>query len=244
MEARIRAVWKGLDLAFSDSFAGSGENVRQDTLRKRLALMEGAVRTIQLGEGIDFSLWETLGKDHPSPEIYVFDFPSGLKASAYLLLGGYYRQAIALQRDWFEMKLLSIYFGRVDTRRQAYLEWKNGALAPIGTGLIRKSFSLAEFRKADLHLGLKADLRLVYAELSRYTHGTGLEKYHLQHQTDNVPRYNSKGVDVWSDLLDRVSRLAFLSLAIAYGSRTWLHLNKKEQLLLQRKIGSLAQFPR
>jgi len=40
---------------------------------------------------MNFSLFQALGEKHPSPQIYISDFPSDLRASLYLLLGGYYR---------------------------------------------------------------------------------------------------------------------------------------------------------
>jgi hypothetical protein len=236
---RIDRIWSSLDLGYSDAFPSPGENVRKDTLRRKLVSMEKAVRIIDLAEAVDFSLWNNLSEHHPSAEIYALDFPSPLRASAYLLLGGYYRQANSLLRDWFDMRLLGIYFGLVDRNPRDYQDWKNGADARIGKRLIGALLSLVEFRRADNKVGLRGRLEATYKELSKFTHGAGLEKYDLQHQTDNVPRFNPKSVGLWVDLLQESSSLVFSCLLVAYGSKAWLDLDKKERSLLRRETGVL-----
>ncbi len=82
---------------------------------------------------MNFSLFQALGPEHPSPQIYILDFPSDLRAAFYLMLGGYYRPAILSLRNWLEMRLLGIYFGRVEHNRKNYHDWKQGKfMAPFG----------------------------------------------------------------------------------------------------------------
>jgi len=239
LQARTNGVWYALGLGFSDAFKDPGANVREDTLWNNIDAMEEAVTIIDLAEGINFSLWSNLGRKHPSAEIYVLDFPSGLRASAYLVLGGYYRQAISLQRDWLEMNLLGIYFGLVNSNREAYNAWKNGANAPIGKKLIGTLFSRAEFRRADEQSRLRDRLKIAYTELSYFTHGAGLEKYDLQRQTDNVPRYNPKSFKLWSQMLKRHSTLVFDCLVAAYGSNVWEALDREELAFFRKSTSKL-----
>jgi hypothetical protein len=71
---RIRDVHKGLDLGFSDYY--EGENVRDLTLSNHLNGIEDAERVLVVDEAMNFSLWQALGPEHPSPNIYVLDLPS------------------------------------------------------------------------------------------------------------------------------------------------------------------------
>jgi hypothetical protein len=143
---RIRDVHQGLDLGFSDYY--EGENVRNRTLTNKLSRIEEAHEILGVEEGMNFSLFQALGDKHPSPEIYALDFPSDLRASLYLVLGGYYRPAILSLRNWLEMRLLGIYFGCIDLNRKNYRNWKLGRFeAPFGRTLIGRLFALAEFPK-------------------------------------------------------------------------------------------------
>jgi hypothetical protein len=176
------------------------------------------VAVMQVEEAINFSLLQALGHEHPSPQIYALDFPSDLRASFYLLLGGYYRQAILCLRNWLEMRLLGICFGLVEQDHSKYEDWKLGKFeAPFGKRLIGRLFARAEFQKADNRFGLRARLKSLYSELSAFTHGAGLEKYDLQANTDNVPRYNSASADLWFALMNRTFAEVAFCLFVAYG---------------------------
>jgi hypothetical protein len=213
---RIEKIHVALDLGFSDYF-DKGHNVRESTIRNKLKIIEEAVAVMQVEEAINFSLLEALGPNHPSPQIYALDFPSDLRASFYLLLGGYYRQAILCLRNWLEMRLLGIYFGLIEQDRAKYDKWRLGEFAaPFGTRLIKQLFARAEFRKAEERFGLRDRLKSLYSELCAFTHGAGLEKYDLQANTDNVPRYNSKSVDLWFALMNRTFAEIVFCLFLAY----------------------------
>jgi len=217
---KIEKILFSLDLGFSDFF--KDENVRQLTLQEKLDIMQQAVELMTLEEIMNYSVFSSKGSNHPTAEIYAIDFPSDLRASVYLLLGGYYRQAILCLRNWLEIRLTGIYFGFVNQDRARYEDWKNSRKrAPIGKGLIKKLFSRAEFQKLDKKLGLRNQLRNVYTELSAFTHGGILARYDLQSKTDNVPRFNPQSVELWFKFALRVFRELVICYFGAYGQKAF-----------------------
>lgn len=139
---RIKEILNSLDLGFSDFYPG--ENVRELTIEEKFDSIEDAINIVKLEEAINFSILSSFGTNHPSAEIYAIDFPSDLRASAYLLLGGYYRQSILSLRNWIEIRLTGIYYGFTIQHAQQYEDWKNGKQkAPIGRILIDRLFSRA-----------------------------------------------------------------------------------------------------
>lgn len=211
---RIGKIMFALDLGFSDIF--DNENVRQFTLERKLEIMEKAVELVTLEEAMNINL-SSKGNDHPTIEIYVLDFPSPLRASIYLLLGGYYRQAILCLRNWLELRLTGIYFGFVNQNRAEYEAWKKGAYSVVGETLILRLFGRAEFHKFDKKTGLKQRLKNLYNELSLFVHGVGLNKFNLQEGADNVPRFNAESVDLWFDFAKRIFRELVICYFLAYG---------------------------
>lgn len=215
---KIEKVLYSLDIGFSDLF--EGENVRQLTLQEKLDILERGVDIVIIEEAMNFSVFSTQGATCPSAEIYAIDFPSDLRASIYLLLGGYYRQAILCLRNWLEIRLTGIYYSFILQNREQYESWKNGTIeGPFGRDLIRKLFSRSEFQKIDKKVGLRKRLEAIYSDLSAFTHGSGLDRYDLQSQTDNVPRFNPQSVDLWFKFTSRV----FAELAICF-----LHAYEKD----------------
>ena len=213
---KIGKIINSLDLGFSDFF--KDENVRQLTLQEKLDIMQQAVEFVFIEEAMNFSVFSSKGSNHPTAEIYAIDFPSDFRASIYLLLGGYYRQAILCLRNWLEIRLTGIYFGFVDQDRAQYEDWKNGRKrAPIGHILIKRLFSRAEFHKLDKKVELRKRLRNLYKELSAFTHGGVLTRYDLQSKTDNVPRFNPQSVDLWFKFAVRVFRELVICYFLAYG---------------------------
>jgi len=223
----IEEIHGSIDLGFSDYY--KNQNVRDATLDAHAADIHRAVQLLTLEEAVNYSLFQSFGDGHPSVEIYVLDFPSDLRAAFYLLLGGYYRPAILSLRNWFEMRLLGVYFGRIETNPQRYQEWKQGAFRPpIGRRLIARLFGRAEFRSADEKLDLRSQLTSLYSELSAFTHGAGLQKYALQSDTDNVPRYNRTSVVLWLGLFDRTFADIVFCLFLAYGEAVFTYAGRKE----------------
>jgi hypothetical protein len=238
---RIEKIIDRLDLGWSDLYcsrtktAGNKvlvltENVRGKTLEGKLDRMELATNVLDIDESMSYSIFDTKGSKHPSAQIYAVDFPSDLRASIYLLLGGYYRQSILCLRNWLEMRLTGVYFGFINPDRKYYREWMRGKRrAPIGQDLIKKLFSRAEFHKADKKLKLRERLRSVQGELSAFTHGAILEKYDLQSETDNVPRFNPQSVDLWCDFALRVLRELVFCYFLAYSKDAFISWATEEQ---------------
>jgi hypothetical protein len=210
----IKDIFWHLDLGFSDG-GEPGENVRLDTCAKHSEDLQLAIAFMHADESIQFSIGETLGRAHPSAHIYALDFPSDLRASLYLLLGGYYRQAIACLRNWLEMRLLGIHFARDPSE---YERWKLGLVGKetglFGVGAINKVFGRAEFEKVK---GLRSRLSDLYGELSVFAHGQGLVRHDLQRDTDNVPRFNTHSVGIYMDLLTRTWIMVVYAACLAYG---------------------------
>jgi hypothetical protein len=227
IKQRIQNIHVGLDLGFSDFYRG--ENVRDRTIRKHLKEIEETVAVLHAEEAINFSLFQTLGEDHPSANIYILDFPSDLRAAFYLLLGGYYRPALLSLRNWLEMRLLGVCFGRIELDRENYRKWKLGNLeAPFGRGLVHRLFARAEFRKVDAQFQVRKRLEGLYSDLSAFTHGAGLEKYALQKDTDNVPRYNRASVRLWLKMFDRTFAEVAFWLFLAYSNDAFRALSLDE----------------
>jgi hypothetical protein len=243
---RIEKIINRLDLGWSDFHfsktkrAGKvivlSENVRSRTLQVKLSKLELATNVLDIDESMNYSIFDKKGAKHPSAQIYAVDFPSDLRASLYLLLGGYYRQSILCLRNWLEMRLTGVYFGFVNPDRRHYREWMKGARrAPIGQDLVRRLFSRAEFQKAD-KLGLRGRLKRLFLELSSFTHGAILKKYNLQSETDNVPRFNPQSVDLWCDFALRVLRELVLCYFLAYGQDAFACLTREEQESINRLL--------
>lgn len=235
-DKRIGAIINLLDLGFSDIF--DGENVRQQTLVEKLDIIEEIVELIKLEEAINFSVFSSIGNKCPSAEIYSKDFPSDLRASIYLLLGGFYKQAILCLRNWYEMRLTGIYFSFIETDKAEFEKWKQGQKEdqPIGRGLIKKLFGKAEFHQKDNQLNLRNDLNQLYSDLSAFTHGAILDKYDLQAETDNVPRFNPQSVDIYSEFTKKVFNMTTICFLLAFQQKAFSSLQPEEKNILKKHL--------
>lgn len=240
VQERIEGILNCLDIGFSDLF--EGENVRQLTLQKKLDILERAVNIMTIEEAMNFSVFSSRGANHPTAEIYAIDFPSDLRASIYLMLGGYYRQAILCLRNWLEIRLTGIYYGSVLKDQKQYNSWKKGTIkGPFGRDLIRKLFSRSEFEKIDKKVGFRKRLETLYSELSAFTHGGGLDCYNLQSQTDNVPRFNPQSVDLWFKFASRVFAELTIWFLHAYGKHAFSAMQMNEIKSLYHLLPPLYQ---
>jgi hypothetical protein len=116
------------------------------------------------------------------------------------------------------MRVLGIYFGKIENDAAEFSRWKAGTSDKLfGRGLIRRLFANADFRKSDEILGLRLRLETLYSDLSAFTHGSGLEKYDLAKDTDNVPRYNQGSVKMWITLFHRAFAEVTFWFVLAYG---------------------------
>jgi len=236
---RIEKIMFAFDLGFSDFC--KDENVRQLTLQAKLGKLEQATELMTVEENMNHSIRNKKGAKHPTAEIYAIDFPSDFRASVYLLLGGYYRQAILCLRNWLEIRLTGVYFSFINPDLKQYADWKRGKKrAPIGQGLIKSLFSRAEFHKIDNKVGLRERLRNLMAELSAFTHGSILEQYDLQSKTDNVPRFNPQSVDLWVDFAMHVFGELVFCYFLAYGKDAF-EMGKEKLDIVRRYLPEIYQ---
>lgn len=234
-QALIEEIHGSIDLGFSDYY--EDHNVRDRTLDAHALELHRAVELLTLEEAINYSLFQSFGDTHPSAEVYILDFPSDLRAAFYLLLGGYYRPAILSLRNWFEMRLLGIYFACIETDPQKYQQWKLDAFqAPTGRRLVRRLLTKQEFKEVDQKLNLRKRLSSLYLELSAFTHGAGLQKHNLQADTDNVPRYNRASVALWLKLFEQTFVEIVFCLYVAYDKATFVYAGVKETEAVLRNL--------
>lgn len=194
-----------------------------------LSLSTGLFLQSPEGEAIDYSIFDKKEESHPTSVIYVYNFPSDLRASCYLLLGGYYRQSIASLRSWLEMYMIGMYYGVTHPNPKEFSEWMQGNKNIFfGTYLIKRIFENSKFRKGDPENRLRDEIVGLYKQLSAITHGAGMEKYDLVRFSDNVPRYNSHSVDIWFDFVQRVFSVIVNSMYLSYGNIIFHALDENE----------------
>lgn len=185
-EEEIKKIMFALDLGFSTFY--KDDSVLQLTLKEKLDVVKKAVELLNIEEAMNFSIFSLKGKNYPGAETFTIDFPSSLRASIYLLLGGYYRQAILCLRDLLRIHLTGIYFSLVNKDRTKYEAWKKGEeKASIDKELVKRIFDRTEFHKIDKKLGLREHLEKLYAELSAFVHTGNPALYNLQSLTDMPP---------------------------------------------------------
>lgn len=175
----------------------SVESARSETIRNKSEVFSEIDKIIEKDSELNFILFEKFGPEHPISQLWL-ESETDLKASIYLAFGGYYRQAIAILRNWLELTLLAIYYSN---HWKEYKLWKQKEYqAPIGKSLIKKVFD-------NKGLELQDKCENLYSLLSGFSHTQGIDKYQLQKGRDNVPRYLDKPFDLWFTLLKKSSMM-------------------------------------
>lgn len=214
-EDKINALVFSFDLGFSDIWPN--ESVRSTTFEKKYEELE-KIRNIKSGDSIvNFILFAKLGEEHPSAQLWL-ETDTDLSSSIYLLLGGYYRQALMCLRNWLELTLIGIYYNRYYKEKTSrYNQWKEGERqSPTWRDLLDSLFSRTEFQKADNLIGLRKKLEILYNELSEFVHNRGMSKHQLQEGRDNVPRYVENAFNIYYEMLQRTFDLLVLVLFTEY----------------------------
>ena len=193
--------WSSIfDFYWSDE---SGESVRFNTFKNKKEFFPEIEKIIDEDSELNFRLFDKFGAQHPVSQLWL-ESETDIKASIYLCFGGYYRQAIAILRNWLELTLLAIYFSK---RPQEYKKWKKGIeKSPTGRSLIRKVFK-DDDEKIAMKKELKEECEEIYNKLSTFTHSRGIDKYKLQEGRDNVPRYLEKSFNLWFKLFKETSKI-------------------------------------
>ena len=232
---RIEEILYSSDIGFSDTY--KDENVRDLTFQGKIDILEHAVEIMNLEEAMNSSVSQSQGTNIPTAEIYAIDFPSDLKASIYILLGGYYKQAILCLRNWLEMRLTGIYYNFINKNKQEYEKWKKGDEWTLtGCRLIRKLFGHIQFEQMNRKIGLRNQLEDLYEELSAFTPGKGLEEYDIQRNTKNVPRFNSQSVDLWFSFVRRIFQELVICFLVVYGEDAFSGMQKNEIKSLYKNL--------
>jgi len=241
----IEELYNSFDLDFSDGYECEGENVREDTFKHKLEELIKVKDIIEVDSIINFALFETLGNEHPSSKLW-FESETDLKASIYLSLGGYYRQAIGCLRNWLEITLIGVYYSNYyKGKNSRFGQFINGKRqAPIGKNLFNSLFRRKNFENADNKFGFKKYLENLYNELSSFIHCKGVEQYKLQDGRDNVPRFLMQSFDIWFKFLKRTAGMNVSILIIAYHQQLldFFKNNKGEFNKLKRILRGEAIF--
>lgn len=241
MDDKMEKLIFTFDLGFSDMYVD--ESVRFDTFRNKKKQLFEVRNLIEVDSILNHAVFAKLGAEHPSSQLWL-ESETDLKASIYLVLGGYYRQAVATLRNWLEITLTGIYFNQYyKGPNSRYNQWKAGVRqSPKWPHLLDSLFRRAGFSAADTRTNLRQELTNLYSELSSFVHSRGIEIYDLQNGRDNVPRYIEHSFDLWFSLAKRTLRAISLVLIIEYESalRAYLQASPGESYSLKESFPAEA----
>jgi len=241
MDEKIENLIFAFDLGFSDMYVN--ESVRFDTFRNKEKQLFEVRNLIEVDSILNHAVFAKLGEQHLGSQLWL-ESETDLKASIYLVLGGYYRQAAATLRNWLEITLTGVYFNQYYRGPNSrYNQWRAGARqSPKWPHLLDSVFRRAAFAAADTKTNLRQALNNLYPELSYFVHSRGIEIYDLQNGRDNVPRYIEHSFDLWFSLAKRTSSAISLVLIIEYGSelRAYLQVSSGESRRLKESLSAEA----
>jgi len=211
----LKALVFSFDLGFSDIYPN--ESVRAITFENKLGELKHIRRIKDADSIVNFVLFARLGAEHPSAQMWL-ETETDLGSSIYLMLGGYYRQALICLRTWLELALIGIYYSRYYKGKSSrYNQWKsNQRQSPAWKNLLNSLFTRAEFESADKAIGLRCKLETLYTELSAFVHNRGMSQYKLQDGRDNVPRYVERAFETYYKMLQETLNMLVLVLFVAY----------------------------
>lgn len=157
------------------------------------------IKLIEADSLVHFSLWSELPKNHPVGELWL-ESNTDLLATIYLAYGGFFRQALAILRCWFEIAIHGVFFSNhYGQPTSPYEQWRKGQRnAPANMVDVARSLASRQDMvvKVDEDTILKK-LNPLYSFLSQQTHAQGLDVHDLQKGRDNVPRYLPRSFDIW-----------------------------------------------
>lgn len=241
MDEKMENLIFAFDLGFSDMYAN--DSVRFRTFRGKMKQLLEVENLIKVDSILNYAVFAILGAEHPSSQLWL-ESETDLKASIYLVLGGYYRQAVATSRNWLEIALTGIYFNQYYRGPSSrYNQWKAGVRqSPKWPQLLDSVFRRATFAIVDTKRDLRQTLNNLYSELSSFVHSRGIEIYALQNGRDNVPRYIEHSFDLWFSLAKRTLSAISLVLIIEYGDelRTYLQASPEELRRLKESLPTEA----
>lgn len=91
---------------------------------------------------VHFALWSELPKNHPVGELWL-ESQTDLLATIYLAYGGFFRQALAILRCWFEIAVNGVFFSANYIQKTSrYKQWRQGQrIAPANIQNIVRSLA-------------------------------------------------------------------------------------------------------
>jgi hypothetical protein len=188
------------------------------------------IKLIEADSIVHFSLWNELPKNHPVGELWL-ESQTDLLATIYLAYGGFFRQALAILRCWYEIAIHGVFFSaHYGQPTSPYEQWRNGQRnAPANMLNIAKSLATRQ----DIIIKLGEDtifrkLNPLYSFLSQQTHAQGLDTFNLQEGRDNVPRYLQKSFDIWYEKVMEVFDTFCFLYRLFYVNEIAAYLGKSE----------------
>jgi hypothetical protein len=179
---------------------------------------------------VHFALWNELPKNHPVGELWL-ESQTDLLATIYLAYGGFYRQALAVLRCWFENVIHGVYFSaHYDQPTGRYEQWRQGKRkSPIKIEELAKSLASRNDMVVKVDEATFLKKLQLYSFLSEHVHAQGIDIYDLQKGRDNVPRYLSQSFDIWFEkVLEVFDTICFL-YRIFYPNEISLYLKKSKK---------------
>jgi len=216
------------DLGPSDGYRNS---VRVQTFENQQSALLEIANLVRLDYILTESLFRILPYGHPTTELST-ESETDFKASIYLALGGYYRQAIAALRGWLEIILTSIYYNRNDNSPDSpYDRFKQGCeRSPGWKSLLNNLFKRDNFATVDKEHDLKQLLEDLYGDLSAFVHRRGFGQHDLQLLRD-IPRYDSVSFDLWFSRAKRTSDATVQVLIVEYARQLRQYFSTSSQEL-------------
>ena len=201
-------------MTFDWDFAdGYEDSARRNALRDKPNETQTLIAVVSADSLVHYSLWEELPKDHPVGQLWL-ETQTDLVASVYLAYGGFFRQALAVLRCWFEIAVHGVFFGgHYGQPTERYEQWRQGGRnAPARMQSVAQSLAARPDKLLPLDEGaFLGKLDPVYSFLSQQTHAQGLDVHNFQERRDNVPRYLPKSYDLWyQKVLEAFDTVCFL----------------------------------
>ncbi len=228
-------------MAFDWGFAdGYEDSARRNALQDKPSETQTLIAVVSADSLIHYSLWEELPGDHPVGQLWL-ETQTDLVASVYLGYGGFFRQAFAVLRCWFEIAVHGVFFGgHYGQRTERYEQWRRGArnaparMQPVAQSLAARPDKLLPLDEA----AILGKLDPIYSFLSQQTHAQGLDVHKLQEGRDNVPRYLPRSYDLWyRKVLEAFDTVCFLYRAFyarhigSYFAKTGAEMERAAQLV-------------
>jgi hypothetical protein len=206
MDPFITFDWYFADASAEDSARVQALNARPSETRVLLDI-------VRADSVVNFALWSELPDGHPVRELWL-ESQTDLLATVYLAYGGFFRQALAVVRSWFEITTHEVFFsGHYGQPTGRYEKWRAGERnAPTNMEVLAESLAARTDKVLAVDkAAILIKLNGLYGFLSQQTHAQGLDVCNLQDGRDNVMRYLAGSFEIWyTKLLEAFGAICFL----------------------------------